>query len=65
MIIRSLDLVTIVVPPVLPLVMTIGTSFSIYRLKLLNISCISLPAVNAAGRVSVVCFDKTGTITED
>lgn len=63
--IRSLDLLTIVVPPVLPLVMTIGTSFSIFRLKQLNISCISLPAVNAAGRVSVVCFDKTGTITED
>jgi len=64
-IIRSLDLITIVVPPVLPLVLTIGTSFSISRLKTLNISCISLPAVNAAGRVSVVVFDKTGTITED
>ena len=64
-ILRSLDLVTIVVPPVLPLVMTIGTSFSIFRLQQLKITCISLPAVNAAGRVSVVCFDKTGTITED
>lgn len=64
-IIRTLDLITIVVPPVLPLVLTIGTSFSISRLKKLNISCISLPAVNAAGRVSVVVFDKTGTITED
>lgn len=64
-IIRSLDLITIVIPPVLPLVLSIGTSFSIYRLKQLKITCISLPAVNAAGRVSVVVFDKTGTITED
>ena len=64
-IIRGLDIITIVVPPVLPLVLTIGTSFSINRLKKLNISCISLPAVTSAGRVSVVVFDKTGTITED
>jgi cation-transporting P-type ATPase 13A2 len=64
-VVHALDLVTIAIPPVLPLVLTIGTSFSIYRLQQLGVTCISLPAVNAAGRVSVVVFDKTGTITED
>ncbi|CAG9318803.1 unnamed protein product [Blepharisma stoltei] len=64
-IVWSLDLITIAVPPILPLAMTVGVAFAITRLKEKNIGCISPPAVNAAGRVSVICFDKTGTLTED
>lgn len=61
----SADLVTISVPPALPLAMTAGTAFAIARMKKKGISCISPTAVNSAGRVSIICFDKTGTLTED
>ncbi|OMJ82558.1 hypothetical protein SteCoe_16723 [Stentor coeruleus] len=63
--IKLLDLITIAVPPALPLTMTIGIGYSMGRLKRKKISCISQPAINSSGRVSVVCFDKTGTLTKD
>jgi cation-transporting ATPase 13A2 len=62
---RSLDLITITVPPALPAAMTIGTVFAIARLKKRKIFCISPPRVNVAGRVNLMVFDKTGTLTED
>ncbi|ORZ24084.1 hypothetical protein BCR42DRAFT_317373 [Absidia repens] len=65
MVLRALDLITIVVPPALPATMSIGTSFAISRLKRLGIFCISPPRVNIGGKVDCMCFDKTGTLTED
>ena len=62
---RTLDLITIVVPPALPATLTIGTNFALSRLRKKNIFCISPQRVNVAGKVDVVCFDKTGTLTED
>lgn len=62
---RSLDLLTICVPPALPAAMTCGVVFSISRLKKDKISCISPNRVNVAGRVTTFVFDKTGTLTED
>lgn len=62
---RSLDLLTICVPPALPAAMTCGVVFAINRLKEEKIFCISPSRVNVAGRVSTYVFDKTGTITED
>jgi cation-transporting ATPase 13A2 len=62
---RSLDLITITVPPALPAAMTIGTVFAINRLKRTTIFCISPPRVNVSGRVNMMVFDKTGTLTED
>jgi cation-transporting P-type ATPase 13A2 len=62
---RSLDLITITVPPALPAAMTVGTVFAINRLKRKKIFCISPPRVNVAGRVNLMVFDKTGTLTED
>ncbi|KAI5790094.1 hypothetical protein EDC01DRAFT_616492 [Geopyxis carbonaria] len=64
-IIRALDLITIVVPPALPATLTIGTSFALSRLKKHNIFCISPQRVNISGKLDVICFDKTGTLTED
>ncbi|KKK26723.1 putative P-type ATPase [Aspergillus rambellii] len=64
-IIRALDLITIVVPPALPATLTIGTNFALSRLKRKNIFCISPQKVNVGGKLDVVCFDKTGTLTED
>ncbi len=62
---RSLDLLTITVPPALPAAMTAGTAFAISRLKKRRIYCISPPRVNVSGRVNLMVFDKTGTLTED
>lgn len=62
---RSLDLITITVPPALPAAMTIGTVFAINRLKKKRIYCISPPRVNVTGRVNLMVFDKTGTLTEE
>ncbi|WVO12601.1 hypothetical protein L204_100206 [Cryptococcus depauperatus] len=63
--IRALDLITIVVPPALPATLTIGTTFAIERLRKSGIFCISPNRVNVGGKINVVCFDKTGTLTED
>ncbi len=63
--IRALDLITVVVPPALPATLSIGTSFAIGRLRKLGIFCISPSRVNVAGQINVCCFDKTGTLTED
>lgn len=65
MILRALDLITIVVPPALPATLSIGTSFAIGRLKKLGVFCISPPRVNIGGKIDCMCFDKTGTLTED
>ncbi|KAL4806028.1 hypothetical protein BDV18DRAFT_140397 [Aspergillus unguis] len=64
-IIRALDLITIVVPPALPATLTIGTNFALSRLKSKKIFCISPQRVNVGGKLDVICFDKTGTLTED
>src|SRR5262249_27982424 len=64
-IVRALDLITIVVPPALPATLTIGTNFALSRLKQKRIFCISPQRVNVGGKLDVVCFDKTGTLTED
>lgn len=63
--VRALDLITIVVPPALPATLTIGTTFAIDRLRKSGIFCISPNRVNIGGKINVVCFDKTGTLTED
>lgn len=65
MILRALDIITIVVPPALPATLTIGTTFAINRLKKKNIFCIAPTRVNVGGKLDVLCFDKTGTLTED
>ncbi|KAI8818351.1 uncharacterized protein EV422DRAFT_621882 [Fimicolochytrium jonesii] len=64
-IIRALDLITIVVPPALPATMAIGTSFAIGRLRKGDIYCTSPPRVNMCGKLDLIAFDKTGTLTEE
>ncbi|KAF2158106.1 hypothetical protein K461DRAFT_251384 [Myriangium duriaei CBS 260.36] len=64
-VVRALDLITIVVPPALPATLTIGTNFALSRLKQKKIFCISPQRVNVGGKIDVMCFDKTGTLTED
>lgn len=64
-VVRALDLITIVVPPALPATLSIGTNFALSRLRKKKIFCISPQRVNVGGKLDVVCFDKTGTLTED
>ncbi|EAR98777.2 E1-E2 ATPase family protein (macronuclear) [Tetrahymena thermophila SB210] len=65
LILGSVNLVTITVPPALPTCLSIGISFAISRLKKQKIYCISPPKVNISGKVTIMCFDKTGTLTEE
>ncbi|KAM3163822.1 Cation-transporting ATPase [Lachancea thermotolerans] len=65
MILRALDIITIVVPPALPATLSIGASFAMARLKSKSIFCIAPTRVNVSGKIDVMCFDKTGTLTED
>lgn len=60
---RTLDIITIVVPPSLPLALSAGTLYSQARLKQKNIFCISPQRINVCGKLKLVCFDKTGTLT--
>ncbi|KAK7494113.1 hypothetical protein BaRGS_00014586 [Batillaria attramentaria] len=64
-IVRSLDLVTITVPPALPAALAMGIVFAQHRLKLVGVYCISPRSINICGTINTVCFDKTGTLTED
>ncbi|KAL8601674.1 hypothetical protein ACOMHN_033850 [Nucella lapillus] len=64
-IIRSLDLVTITVPPALPAALAMGIVFAQRRLVNHAVYCISPISINICGTVNTVCFDKTGTLTED
>ncbi|XP_062374478.1 polyamine-transporting ATPase 13A3-like isoform X1 [Sardina pilchardus] len=64
-IIESLDIVTITVPPALPAAMTAGIVYAQRRLKRVGIYCISPQRINICGQLNLVCFDKTGTLTED
>ncbi|VDL72662.1 unnamed protein product [Nippostrongylus brasiliensis] len=64
-IVRSLDIITIVVPPALPAAMSVGIINSNLRLRKKEIFCISPSTINTCGAINVCCFDKTGTLTED
>lgn len=60
-IIRALDLVTIIVPPALPATLSIGTNFALSRLKKKEIFCIS-PQRHANYDLSLI-IELTLTIT--
>lgn len=57
-IIRGLDIITIVVPPALPAAMTVGIWYAQRRLKKKEIFCISPPRINVCGKLNMICFDK-------
>ncbi|CAH2226377.1 jg26252, partial [Pararge aegeria aegeria] len=64
-VLKALDIITIVVPPALPAAMTVGKLYAVSRLKRARISCLNTRAVNVSGSLDCICFDKTGTLTED
>ncbi|XP_042526256.1 polyamine-transporting ATPase 13A3 [Dipodomys spectabilis] len=60
-IIESLDIITITVPPALPAAMTAGIVYAQRRLKNVGIFCISPQRINICGQLNL----GTGTLTED
>lgn len=54
----SLDLVTFVVPPLLPATLTAINVWAQQRLKKKKVYCLSSNYISQAGSVDLVCFDK-------
>ena len=57
-VIRAIVILTFVVPPQLPALLTIGNIYAQRRLKKQNIFCVSSKHINGSGNLDVVCFDK-------
>ena len=63
-IIGFLDLITVIVPPILPSAMILVMLFSFIRFKRIGIICLDARKIINSGRINLICFDKTGTITD-
>lgn len=65
MLITSISLAVAVIPEGLMAVVTITLSIGVQKLVNVNTIVKHLPSIEALGSVSLVCSDKTGTITEN
>lgn len=62
---RCILIITTVVPPQLPMIMTLTVNNSIFQLQKRKIFISEPKKIPLGGKISTVAFDKTGTLTED
>lgn len=65
MIATSVSLIASAIPEGLPVTITIALSAGIYRMAKRNAVIKKLSALETLGRVTVICSDKTGTLTKN